>query len=88
MDKYDFSGYSNYYNDGTAAAPNEFLYQNTLKFYKYEDKIKNALFSSPPSSIICFTALMEMKQVILKKTLISICTFFNAEKTRGNKWRE
>lgn len=47
MDKYDFLGYSNYYNDGTAAAPNEFLYQNTLKFYKYEDKIKNALFSSP-----------------------------------------
>ena len=46
MSKYDFSG-DNYFNTNLVAAPNEFLYQSTLKFYKYEDKIKNALFSNP-----------------------------------------
>ena len=48
MSKYDFA-YDNrrYSNENVDEIPADYLYQNTLKFYKYEEKIKNALFSKP-----------------------------------------
>lgn len=48
MSKYDFAyDNRNYSGEYVDVLPADYLNQHTLKFYKYEDKIKNALFSKP-----------------------------------------
>jgi uncharacterized protein YbaP (TraB family) len=49
MSKYDVSGdsYSSYKYNSYLSAPNDYLGINTLKFYKYDNKIERALYSNP-----------------------------------------
>jgi uncharacterized protein YbaP (TraB family) len=52
MSKYDLTGGGdNYYNSdyygGFKSVPNDYLSINTLKFYKYDNKIEKALYSNP-----------------------------------------
>jgi uncharacterized protein YbaP (TraB family) len=52
MSKYDLTGAgSNFYNSdyygNYKSVPNEYLSINTLKFYKYDNKIERALYSNP-----------------------------------------
>jgi uncharacterized protein YbaP (TraB family) len=52
MSKYDLTGrreniYNNNYYGSYQSVPNEYLSINTLKFYKYDNKIERALFSNP-----------------------------------------
>ncbi len=50
MSKYDLTegyGYGQMGYKGFSAAPSEYLSINTLKFYKYDNKIERSLYSSP-----------------------------------------
>lgn len=49
MSKYDLGdrGYMSYRTSGAFSVPDEYLTINTLKFYKYDNKIERSLYSNP-----------------------------------------